>query len=73
MDICERIRENFNRGFFDRAMSIQELPEEYPAWTFKQNNWVGVAVPIREYTPFYQFLQVDKLRFKRYFLKEFTF
>lgn len=59
MDICERIRENFNRGFFDRAMSIQELPEAYPAWTFKQNNWVGVAVPIREYTPFSeQFSQV---------------
>lgn len=59
MDICERIRENFNRGFFDRAMSIQGLPEEYPAWTFKQNNWVAVAVPIQEYLPFSeQFAQV---------------
>lgn len=52
MDIYERIRDNFNRGFFDRAMSIQELPDAYPAWTFKRNNWVGVAVPIQEYTPF---------------------
>lgn len=59
MDIGERIRENFNRGFFDRAMSIQGLPEEYPAWTFKRNTWVGVAVPVREYIPFSeQFSQV---------------
>lgn len=59
MDIFERIRDNFNRGFFDRAMSIQELPDAYPAWTFKGNNWVGVAVPVQKYAPFSeQFAQV---------------
>lgn len=59
MDIFERIRDNFNRGFFDRAMTIQELTDEYPAWTFKGNNWVGVAVPMQKYAPFSeQFAQV---------------
>ena len=33
-------------------MLIPELPEEFPAWTFKQNDWVAVAVPINTYVPF---------------------
>ena len=28
-------------------MPISDLPAEYPAWTIKKSNWVGVAVPIK--------------------------
>lgn len=52
MDIIEQIKNNFNRGFFGKSMPIDLLPEEYPAWTFKQKSWVGVAVPIEKYQPF---------------------
>lgn len=52
MEIVERIKDNFNRGFFGKSMVIPELPEEFPAWTLKQDNWIGVAVPIDTYTPF---------------------
>ena len=52
MDIVERIKNNFNKGFFGKGMLIPELPEEFPAWTFKQNDWVAVAVPINTYVPF---------------------
>lgn len=52
MNIIERIRDNFARGFFGKAMKIPELPEECIAWTLKQNGWIGVAVPINEYRPF---------------------
>ena len=47
MDLIARIKNNFNKGFFDKAMPISELPAEYPAWTIKKSNWVGVAVPIK--------------------------
>lgn len=52
MDIIARIKDNFNRGYFGKAMIIPELPEEYPAWTLKGDNWIGVAVPVDSYTPF---------------------
>lgn len=52
MDICERIKNNFNKGFFGKGMQILELPENYPAWTIKQNDWIAVAVPIDTYVPF---------------------
>ena len=52
MEIVERIKDNFNRGFFGKSMVIPELPEEFPAWTLKQDSWVGVAVPVDTYTPF---------------------
>ena len=59
MDITEQIKDNFNRGFFGKSMQISELPDDYPAWTIKQNHWVGVAVPVESYTPFSeQFSQV---------------
>lgn len=59
MEIVERIRDNFNRGYFGKSMIIPELPKEYPAWTLKQNSWIGVAVPMGEYVPFTeQFAQV---------------
>lgn len=44
MEIIESIKNNFNKGYFGKAMSIDGLPAEYPAWTVKQNNWYGVAV-----------------------------
>lgn len=52
MTIVERIQDNFINGYFGRAMEIFELPNEYPAWTFKQDNLVGVVVPIKDYFPF---------------------
>lgn len=52
MEIIDRIKENFNRGYFDKAMIINELPEEYPAWTIKRNDWIGVAVPLDTYATF---------------------
>lgn len=59
MDIVERIKNNFSKGYFRKAMDIPELPEDYPAWTLKENDWVGVAVPVDTYTPFSeQFSQV---------------
>lgn len=48
MSINENIKDNFNKGYFDRAMRIEGLPEEYPAWTIKQNRWVGVGVPLEQ-------------------------
>lgn len=48
MELIERIKNNFNKGFFDKAMLIEDLPVEYPAWTIKNSNWVGVAVPLNQ-------------------------
>lgn len=52
MDIAEQIKDNFNKGFFGKGMQISGLPKDFPAWTFKQNNWIAVAVPIDTYIPF---------------------
>lgn len=52
VDITERIKDGFNKGFFNKAMSISELPDEYPAWTLKFSDWVGVGVPLPDYFPF---------------------
>ena len=52
MTIIERIQDNFNKGYFGKSMPIDELPEEYPAWTLKHHNWVGVAVPLPAFSPF---------------------
>ncbi len=59
MDIAEQIKENFIRGYFGKAMKITGLPEQYPAWTVKQNYYVGVIVPMYRWIPFKeQFSQV---------------
>ena len=52
MNVIERIQDNFAKGFFGKSMQIPELPKEWPAWTLKQNGWIGVAVPIEKYRPF---------------------
>lgn len=52
MDVIERIKDNFNKGYFGKAMPIGELPKEYPAWTLKQSKWIGVAIPVKAYFPF---------------------
>ncbi len=52
MDITERIKDNFNRGYFGKSMIISELPSEYPAWTIKQDDSIGVAIPMDNYKPF---------------------
>lgn len=52
MDIVERIKDNFNRGYFCKSMSIPELETTFPAWTIKQEGWIGVAVPLKSYSPF---------------------
>ena len=48
MDFSEIIKNNFNKGFFNKAMQIEGLPEKYPAWTIKHSEWVGVAIPVNE-------------------------
>ena len=59
MEIIDRLKDNFNRGYFGKSMIIPELPDEYPAWTLKQNDWIGVAIPTDTYSPFSeQFSQV---------------
>lgn len=52
MTLQEEIRNNLNRGFTGKAMKITALPEEYPAWTIKQEDWYGVAVPVDRYESF---------------------
>lgn len=52
MNIVERIKDNFNKGYFGKSMAIPELPEEFPAWTYKQNNYVGVVIPVDYVAPF---------------------
>lgn len=61
MDIVERIKNNFNKGFFDKAMPIEEMPDKFPAWTIKSNSWIGVAVPTENYTPFTEHFSNVKL------------
>ncbi len=50
--LLQEIQDNLNRGFTNRAMRITCLPEEYPAWTVKQENWIGVVVPMDEFMEF---------------------
>ena len=52
MSVLENIKNNFNRGFFGKAMLIEGLPQQYPAWTIKQPEWYGVAVRTDKYIPF---------------------
>lgn len=48
MEVLESIKANFNRGYFGKAMPIDGLPKEYPAWTLKQQDWYGVAVKMEK-------------------------
>jgi len=50
--IIESIKENFNIGYFGKAMMIEGLPKEYPAWTLKQHDWYGVAVKMEKCVDF---------------------
>ena len=52
MDLVETIKNNFNKGFFGKAMQIDGLPAEFPAWTIKQSGWYGVAVRMDNYIEF---------------------
>lgn len=52
MLLQEEIRNNLNRGFTGRAMRIRNLPEEYPAWSIKQDDWYGVAIPLDKFHAF---------------------
>lgn len=44
-DISDIIKDNFNKGYFNKAMIIEGLPSEYAGWTIKNDKWFGVAVP----------------------------
>ena len=44
MEVIESIKNNFHKGYFGKAMPIEGLPDEYPAWTIKWPSWYGVAV-----------------------------
>ena len=52
MSLIENIKNNFNRGYFGKAMLIDGLPQQYPAWTIKQPGWYGVAVRTEKFMPF---------------------
>lgn len=45
MYYIDEIKNNLARGYYDKAMSIESLPEEYPAWTIKTPGKYSVAVP----------------------------
>lgn len=62
MELIERIKNNFNKGFFDKAMLIEGLPAEYPAWTIKKSDWVGVAVPLNQTFTFSERFSNVKIR-----------
>lgn len=49
--MVEEIRNNFSRGYFGKAMRVRKLGDNYPAWTLKDSKWVGIAVPMNQYTP----------------------
>ena len=44
MDYTDSIKNNFNRGYFGKAMPIVGLEDDFPAWTIKTKDWFGVAV-----------------------------
>lgn len=46
MGLLEIIKSNFTKGYIDKAMSIEGLPTELPAWTVKRDHWIGVAIPL---------------------------
>ena len=45
MSYEESILSNFVKGFVNNAMAISGLPAECPAWTFKEADRIGVAIP----------------------------
>lgn len=45
MNITENIKNNFNKGYFNKVMYIDSVNQKYPAWTIKRDNYVGVFVP----------------------------
>ena len=45
MNLTDTIKDNFNKGYFNKAMLIDGINPEYPAWTIKKDDYVGVFVP----------------------------
>ena len=70
MDLIEQIKDNFNKGYFNRAMKISGLPDEYPAWTIKHNSWIGVAVPFDKPIAFVEHFSMAKIYVERNVLIE---
>lgn len=54
-ELLDRIKENFSRGYFGKVMALEGLPDEYPAWTIKKNDWLGIAVPLENFTEFSEY------------------
>lgn len=54
MDIIENIKNNFNRGYISKAMKIEGLSDDFPAWTIKQDNYYAVAVPFYTGSAFFE-------------------
>lgn len=44
MDYINAIKNNFIRGYLGKAMPIEGLLNDYPAWTIKSDEWYGVAI-----------------------------
>lgn len=45
MNLTDNIKNNFNKGYFNKAMLIDGVSPEYPAWTIKKDKYVGIFVP----------------------------
>lgn len=48
MDLLQEIQWEFNVAPFGKSQKITNLPNEFPAWSVKQREWFGVALPIDE-------------------------
>lgn len=48
MTLLESIKNNFVKGYSGKAMEITGLPQEYKAWTIKQEHWIAVTVLIHD-------------------------
>lgn len=52
VNLLETIKNNFSKGYIDKAMEIAGLPSEYTAWTIKQKQWIGVAIALPDRADF---------------------
>lgn len=62
MNLADTIKDNFNKGYFNKAMLIEGINSEYPAWTIKQDKYVGVFVPYFRKEDFSEYFSSVRIR-----------
>lgn len=62
MNLIENIKNNFNKGYFNKAMLIDGIDQQYPAWTIKKDNFVGVFVPYFNEKEFSEYFSSVRIR-----------